>query len=262
MATTTTSVAALPIQTTQDLIGIGDTLARSGIMGIRNPADGVVIAATCIQEKISFLKFSETYHIVNGRPAVKSEAMLANFYQLGGEMEIVERSADRAEAKFTFKKASFVSCLTWQDAQALPVRNASGEASPEGQLEHPETAHADALGALRLGRSAGGLPPGVQRLLHTRGGHGLRAKGAAEAASADPARPGGCLAPCAVPRASAGGPEDLQLRRPLQGNEVGRHPSRHAGSGPYGGFSEHRRAGEGGNQEGNRKPKGTEWKRT
>ncbi len=123
--TTTTAVAPLPINTTQDLIGIGDMLARSGIMGIRNPADGVVIAATCIQEKISFLKFSETYHIVNGRPAVKSEAMRANFYQLGGEMEIVERSAERAEAKFTFKKASFVSSLAWQDAQTEDYTRAS-----------------------------------------------------------------------------------------------------------------------------------------
>ncbi len=114
---TTTAVAALPIQTTADIFAFGDMLAKSNMFGIKNPADGVVIAATCLQEKISFLKFKETFHLINGVPAIKAEAMLANLLNLGGEYEILERTPDIVSIKLTYKKATYISTLKWQDAQ-------------------------------------------------------------------------------------------------------------------------------------------------
>ncbi len=135
MPTTTTAVATatklaagtLPIQSTADVFAFGDMLAKSNIFGIRNPADGVVIAATCVQEKISFLKFKETFHLINGVPAIKAEAMLGNLLSLGGEYEIIERSPDKVSVRFTYKKAVYVSTLTWEDASKEDyVKNSKG----------------------------------------------------------------------------------------------------------------------------------------
>ena len=136
MPTTTTAVTTtaakatagvLPIQSAQDVFAFGDMLAKSNMFGIRNPADGVVIAATCIQEKISFLKFKETFHLINGVPAIKAEAMLGNLLTLGGEYEILERTPDKVSVKFTYKKASYVSTLTWEDASKEDyTRNSKG----------------------------------------------------------------------------------------------------------------------------------------
>lgn len=107
----------LPVQNMNDLVTMGEVMAKSGIMGIKNPADGFVVAATCHQEKMSLMKFEETFHIIQGRPSKKSEAMLSSLMELGGEYEVVERTPERCAIKLTFRKATYLSELTWEDAQ-------------------------------------------------------------------------------------------------------------------------------------------------
>lgn len=108
---------SLPITSMNDLATAGDLIAKSGMLGARNPAEGFLIVATCHQEGISFLKFKERYHVMMGQIAMKSEAMLANLLELGGEYQIIERNPDMASVKLKFGKTEYLSSLKWEDAK-------------------------------------------------------------------------------------------------------------------------------------------------
>lgn len=95
----------------------GNYIFQSNMFGVRNPAEGFVIGITCQQEGMTLMQFKERYHLIQGQVAMKSEAMLANLLELGGEYEVIERTPQRAALKVSYKKATFVSELKWEDAQ-------------------------------------------------------------------------------------------------------------------------------------------------
>ena len=97
------NIAALPMNSMGDLADTGALLAQSGMFGINNAAAGFVVAATCHQQGISLMEFHRTYHIVEGRPSLRADAMLAEFRKRGGEYEITENSITRAAAHFSFE---------------------------------------------------------------------------------------------------------------------------------------------------------------
>lgn len=111
------NAATLPISNLGEMQQAGDLIAKSGMLGASTPAEGFLIVATCLQEKISFLKFNETYHIIQGRLSMKAETILANLHELGGTHEIIERSPDRAAIKVKYKAAEFVSDFSWEAAK-------------------------------------------------------------------------------------------------------------------------------------------------
>jgi hypothetical protein len=87
------------------------------MLGARNPAEGFLIAATCLQEGMSFLKFGETYNIIGGRISIKAEAMLSRLLELGGEYKVLARDQEKASVSLKYKSAEYTSTLTWADAQ-------------------------------------------------------------------------------------------------------------------------------------------------
>jgi hypothetical protein len=119
----------LPVQRMDDLIGIGQMIAKSGMFGIRNPAEGFIVAATCHQQRISLMEFKETYHIIQVTPSKRADSMLAQFIELGGEYEVVSRTPDKAEIKARFRSAAGTFSLTWEEAQKEPFVYVGKEAS-------------------------------------------------------------------------------------------------------------------------------------
>lgn len=115
---TTTALQAGGVFGTFDALEkFGNYIFQSNMFGVRNPAEGFVIGITCQQEGMTLMQFKERYHLIQGQVAMKSEAMLANLLELGGEYEVIERTPERAALKVTYKKATFVSELKWEDAQ-------------------------------------------------------------------------------------------------------------------------------------------------
>lgn len=92
----------LPANTMADLVRAGELLAQSGMFGIRNPGAGFVVAATCHQQGISLMEFHRTYHIVDDRPSMRADAMLAELRKRGGKHRIVENSTTRAAVEIEF----------------------------------------------------------------------------------------------------------------------------------------------------------------
>lgn len=117
LQTTTTTQTTGVFNSMQALEQFGQYIFQSNMFGARNPAEGFVIGITCQQEGMTLMGFKERYHVIMGQIAMKSEAMLANLLELGGEYEIIDRTPERAAIKITYKKATLLSELKWEDAQ-------------------------------------------------------------------------------------------------------------------------------------------------
>ena len=109
--------AHLPIERMADLEAVGNAIAQSGMFGVRNAASGLVVAATCHQQGITLMEFQRTYHIVEGRPSMRADAMLAEFRKLGGKVQITENSVTRAAAVFSFEGQKYDWEYTIDDAK-------------------------------------------------------------------------------------------------------------------------------------------------
>lgn len=129
------------IHKVEDLMSIGHMFEQSGMFGCSQQGQGMVLAMTCIQEGMTPLQFIERYHIVEGRPSMRADAMLARLLELGGSYEVVARDPDRASIKATFRGATYTSTLTWLDAQNEPfTKDRSGKvknnwASPRSRMQ-------------------------------------------------------------------------------------------------------------------------------
>lgn len=116
----------LPIASMQDLATAGNMLAASGMFGINSPAAGFVVAATCHAEGISFLEFQRTYHIIENKPAMRADAMLAKFRERGGRYIIIENSKEKASADFEFEKSKINFTYSMEDAKQAGICYGSG----------------------------------------------------------------------------------------------------------------------------------------
>ena len=85
-----------------ELKELGKVIATSGLFGCENVEQGVAIAMICYSEDISLLEYDSKYNLVNGKIAIRTAAMLANFQEYGGKVEIHERSRERASATFKY----------------------------------------------------------------------------------------------------------------------------------------------------------------
>lgn len=107
----------MPISTIADLAQVGQAIAQSGMFGINNPSAGLVVAMTCHSQRISLLEFARTYHVIDGKPSMRADAMLAEFRKRGGKYAIVENSTTRAAADFEFEGVKFSGVYAIEDAQ-------------------------------------------------------------------------------------------------------------------------------------------------
>lgn len=107
----------LPMQTFDELTRAGQLLAQSNMFGINNAAAGFVVAATCHQQGMSLMEFGRTYHIIDGRPSMRADAMLAEFRKAGGKCRLIENSTTKAEAEFEFEGQKCKFSYTMDDAR-------------------------------------------------------------------------------------------------------------------------------------------------
>lgn len=107
----------LAVRNVGDLATLGSQFEKSGLFGCSQEGQGLVLAMTCIQQKISPIEFSQTYHIIDGKLSMKADAMLAKFVARGGRYTIIERSATRAAAVFATEDNQLEAEYTLEDAK-------------------------------------------------------------------------------------------------------------------------------------------------
>lgn len=83
-------------------------VVKSGLFGVKRPEEAVALMLLAQAEGLHPMRAIQEYHIINGRPALRADAMLARFFQAGGRVEWHELSDKRAEATFSHPQGGSV----------------------------------------------------------------------------------------------------------------------------------------------------------
>ena len=103
--TTTTAVAIIPFS---DLERMGNAIAKSGLFGIKTPEQAIALMLVAQSEGLHPAIAARDYHIISGRPALKSDAMLARFQMAGGKVEWHDYTSEKVSATFTHPQGGSV----------------------------------------------------------------------------------------------------------------------------------------------------------
>jgi hypothetical protein len=96
---------------------MAQAIAESKLFGIQTPAQALALGLLCQAEGRHPAEAARDYHIINGKPSLKSEAMLARFQQAGGRVEWHEYTHEAVSGTFTHSQGgSLKVSWTMQDA--------------------------------------------------------------------------------------------------------------------------------------------------
>ena len=85
------------------LTQIGESLAKSGMLGAITASTGTMVALTCAQEGISLVQFKAKYHVMeDGNLSIKSRYLHSEFKRLGGKMHFNEMSDTVCDITFSY----------------------------------------------------------------------------------------------------------------------------------------------------------------
>lgn len=76
--------ALVPIS---DIQQMATAVAKSGLFGIKTPEQGVALMLIAQAEGLHPAIAARDFHVIQGRPALKTDAMLARFQQAGGKVD-------------------------------------------------------------------------------------------------------------------------------------------------------------------------------
>ena len=107
----------LPVHNMNDLALTGKLLQESCMFGAKTEGAGLVIAITCFMQRITPLDFMRTYHLIENKPSMRSDAMAAEFRKRGGKIKIITRDETKAEAEFEFEGSKQVFSYSIKDAE-------------------------------------------------------------------------------------------------------------------------------------------------
>lgn len=91
---------------------MANTVAKSKLFGIQQPEQALALMALCQAEGIHPMTAVRDYHIIQGRPSLKSETMLSRFLASGGKVQWHELNDAKAEATFSHPQGGSVR-LDW-----------------------------------------------------------------------------------------------------------------------------------------------------
>ena len=111
-----TSLAIVPLG---EMDRMADAIARSGLFGMKTKDQALALMIVAQSENRHPGSVAAEYHIIQGRPALKADAMLARFQQAGGVVEWVDYTEAKVSAKFSHSVNSPTPVLIeWTFAQA------------------------------------------------------------------------------------------------------------------------------------------------
>ena len=101
-----------------DQVGMmAKAVADSGLFGIKNEAAAFALMCVAQADGIPPIKAAVQYHVIDGKPALKSEAMLARFQAAGGKIRWKERTSARCTLWLSHPQAGELE-VTWDMERA------------------------------------------------------------------------------------------------------------------------------------------------
>jgi hypothetical protein len=94
---------------------LGAAIFKSGLFGCDRMEQGEVLAMECLAQRKSPLELNRTYHFIEGRLAIRADALLAKYLVAGGQVEWMERSVEKVVARFYRGATSAIITHTLQE---------------------------------------------------------------------------------------------------------------------------------------------------
>lgn len=106
----------------------GEGIALSRMFGCQNVGQGFVIALHCLQTDTPLLSYQRQNHLIDGRPSMPADVMLAKFRQAGGKFQWLADGSDgqSAQLKVEFDGNSQVVTYSLSDAQRAGLVKPNG----------------------------------------------------------------------------------------------------------------------------------------
>lgn len=84
-----------------DMSRMAEAVAKSGLFGMKKPEEAMALMLISQAEGLHPAIAVRDYHIIQGKPALKADAMMARFQQAGGKVEWKEISDTKVVATFS-----------------------------------------------------------------------------------------------------------------------------------------------------------------
>ena len=104
----------------QDMQQMAEVAASSKMFGFKNPQEAMAIMLLCQAEGLHPAIAMRDFHVIQGRPALKADAMLARFQQAGGSVVWKEYTNDVVTGLFTHPQGGSLE-VTWTLVQAKSI---------------------------------------------------------------------------------------------------------------------------------------------
>jgi len=108
----------------QDMQQMAEVAASSKMFGFKNPQEALAIMLLCQGEGLHPAIAMRDYHVIQGRPALKADAMLARFQQAGGAVKWDVYTDQEVTGTFSHPSGGSLS-VTWLLSHAKQIGIAS-----------------------------------------------------------------------------------------------------------------------------------------
>lgn len=131
-----TELAPIHSMSLGDMSQLASAVAASKLFGVQSAEQALVLMAICQSEGKSPIQATKIYHIINGRPSMRADAMQAEFQARGGEIEFLQRDEKVCEATFSWGKTSVTVKWTMEMAVAagLTAKGGPWKTAPRSML--------------------------------------------------------------------------------------------------------------------------------
>jgi len=91
-----------------DIERMGAAIAKSGLFGVKTPEQAVTLMLVAQADGLHPAVAARDYHVIQGRPALRSDAMLARFQLAGGKVEWLTHEDDVVSGRFSHPQGGSV----------------------------------------------------------------------------------------------------------------------------------------------------------
>lgn len=103
-----------------DITTMAEVAAKSKMFGFKNPEEAMAIMLLCQAESLHPAVAMRDYHVIQGRPALKADAMLARFQQAGGTVHWKVYTDREVTGTFSHPQGGSLD-VTWTMEQAKRI---------------------------------------------------------------------------------------------------------------------------------------------
>ena len=103
-----------------DIQQMAEVASKSRMFGFKNPEEAMAIMLLCQAENLHPAIAMRDFHIIQGRPALKADAMLARFQQAGGSVQWKDYTDEKVTGVFSHPSGGSLE-VSWSLAQAKSI---------------------------------------------------------------------------------------------------------------------------------------------